>query len=278
MGWMVVTRPAAVVLTRTAGPIPRPGRRPHPPHHRHLRTPRRPRPGRPRPPGRRPLAGHRHQAQAAAGTHPQREDPRSRPGGSASTRRTRRRPAEVMADLAPIAVQPRPHDVNRRGRPHSGEATLKRFGVVVGGGGAGVGGGGGVGEVVDGVAVAAVDGAGGVGLGGGADGFLGGPGGGDAVAFGGDPVVGLAVDGPVAAGRWSSAAAVGLRRSTADSPPGSCPSVRRSAWSSTRRTACGPAGSVVRGAAVFLPVTDASSVIGVTPVVLPSRTGCGGVG
>lgn len=59
-------RPAAVALTRTAGPVSRPDRRSHLPDHRHLRAPKRPHPGRSCLPGRRPLADHGHQTQAPA--------------------------------------------------------------------------------------------------------------------------------------------------------------------------------------------------------------------
>jgi hypothetical protein len=56
-----------------------------------------------------------------------RTDPQPCPGRDTSTRRTRRRPPEVLADLPQIPLQPQPHDVNRQDRPHTGAATLKKL-------------------------------------------------------------------------------------------------------------------------------------------------------
>ncbi len=70
-------RPVAVALARSAGPHPRPDRGPHPPDHPDLRTPRRSHPGRPRLPGRRPMADHRHQTQTPTPTADERPLARS---------------------------------------------------------------------------------------------------------------------------------------------------------------------------------------------------------
>lgn len=61
------------------------------------------------------------------GTHSYRQDPQPCPGRGTSTRRTRRRPPEVPADLPQVPLQPQPHDVNRQGSTHTGDATLKKL-------------------------------------------------------------------------------------------------------------------------------------------------------
>jgi hypothetical protein len=48
-------------------------------------------------------------------------------GRGAGTGRTRRRTAEVLADLPQTPMQPQPHDANRQSRPHPGAATLKKL-------------------------------------------------------------------------------------------------------------------------------------------------------
>jgi hypothetical protein len=90
--------------------------------------------GRPHPggsclPGRRALADHGHQAQAAAGAHAHREDPESGTGRSTVASRTRRGPPEVLANLPQGQVQSEPHVVNRQGHPHPGAATMKKLRV-----------------------------------------------------------------------------------------------------------------------------------------------------
>lgn len=63
--------------------------------------------------------------QSSAGTYPHRKDPQSGTGRSTSTRRTRGRKTEVLADLPQVPMQPQPHHVNRQSCPHTGAATLK---------------------------------------------------------------------------------------------------------------------------------------------------------
>ncbi|MBB4902678.1 hypothetical protein FHS37_006775 [Streptomyces griseostramineus] len=117
----VVTGPDGRLLwlARPAGP--------HPPDHPHLRAAGCSHRRRSRLPERRPLADHGHQTQAPAGTRPHREDPQPCPGRDTGTRRTRRRPPEVLADLPQIPMRSKPHDVNRQSRSHPGVATLKKL-------------------------------------------------------------------------------------------------------------------------------------------------------
>lgn len=61
-------------------------------------------------------------------------DPANRQPGAVrgtGTGRTRRGTTEVLAHLPQIPVQPEPHGVNRRIRPHSGAATLKELSDLV---------------------------------------------------------------------------------------------------------------------------------------------------
>ncbi|MFC9760079.1 hypothetical protein [Streptomyces sp. NPDC056921] len=74
---------------------------------------------------RRPVADHRHQAQAPYRNSPHRNDPQPGTGRSTSARRTRRCKLEVLANLPQVPMQHQPHDVNRQGHPHFGETTLK---------------------------------------------------------------------------------------------------------------------------------------------------------
>jgi hypothetical protein len=81
----------------------------------------------PRLPGRRPLGHHRAQKAARRAVVPNTPDDQPCTGHIPSTRRTGHGTAEILADLPQIPMQPQPHDLNRQGRPHPGEATLKMF-------------------------------------------------------------------------------------------------------------------------------------------------------
>ncbi|MGY3202188.1 hypothetical protein ACVW19_002703 [Streptomyces sp. TE5632] len=98
---------------------------PHPQDHQNLRAPARPRPRRhglpsarasrsPPPNAGRPRANSPRPSRRSTGPCPPSAYPR-----------TRNRPPEILANLPQSPMQPQPHDVNHRGRPHPGAALLK---------------------------------------------------------------------------------------------------------------------------------------------------------